>query len=202
MMPVLRHLLRRMTMLVRILAVVTVAGMVAHAAPEAAPTELSDSLIPAEGRTLFEVLDPSVQNQFIAPFSEGCHSCDELCSNDEVQRHATEDDPQGGWELRTPTAHPAIHSCSGVSSQGECFVDHQEFCTPTLAGLIPESRESHPIHDLVNELLAEDFSRVVELASLNPDHIRLSHERHALQILGCDGNVFAHIPLSRAVTIQ
>ncbi len=146
--------------------------------------------------SFFESIEPSALDQWIAPIDEWCHDCDDLCSMDEWQRHETQFNPQGDWSVPEPSPHTRFHGCTGATSQGECEDFHVTGCTAMLATLPGADGVEADLRAFVNNLLHESFDVVKGIVALNPDHLRFDRERHALQIVGCEGSIVAHIPIS------
>ncbi len=181
---------------------VGIVGMLVSGASNAMHRSLEGMEEPVVALTLFELIEPAALDQWMMPLSAGCHTCDDLCSVDEFQRHETQENPQGEWNLPSPSAQPRFHGCSGASSLGECWEQHVTGCVPTFAMRTDDTRVEMPLHEFVNVLLHQPLSVVKEIVTRNPEHVRFDLGRHALHVIGCEGSIVAHIPFAPSVTIQ
>lgn len=136
------------------------------------------------------VADGAVIDAFRAECSD-CTACNEA---EEPQRHETLE--EGPYE-RVTTEHPTFHNCTGVNSLGPCSVDH---VVTVACNIHLTSDDGTPVmaHDILNQVVAANAEQVVELIDRYPEVLKLNSTRSAIQARGCNGEIIAHLPLTRA----
>ncbi|HSC07937.1 MAG TPA: hypothetical protein VLD59_14020 [Steroidobacteraceae bacterium] len=94
---------------------------------------------------------------------------------------------------------PYEHSGSGEPhsscEEGLCYVEHP--CSPGMEGDNPETLSTH-VSAVREAIRVGDTNALLALVD-NSQSIAINRERSAVQILDCQGSVFAHVPVNTDV---
>ena len=116
-----------------------------------------------------------------------CRGCD-FCRGGRPNQHLLFD---AGRRTHTPGAEDHVGECWSSGPCDQWHPDNPEQCGESFAQAGPDL--TNLWHGLVNGMPSYQLARVIRK---RPEVIELNSARQAIQVVGCEGQIVAHLPIS------